>query len=54
MKQTARELTGFDNGFLNGKRYLLMDRDTKFCASFRDFLEDEKIHPLLLPREAQT
>ena len=49
MKQTARELTGCDDGFLNGKRYLLMDRDTKFCSSFRDFLEDEKIHPLLLP-----
>jgi putative transposase len=33
MKQTARELTNFEDGFLNGKRYLLLDRDGKFYSS---------------------
>ena len=49
MKQVARNLTNFEDGFLNGKRYLLMDRDTKFCESFRGFLEDEGIEPVRLP-----
>ncbi len=40
---------GTDDGFLNGKRYVLMDRDTKFCQSFRDILKDEGAEPLLLP-----
>ena len=41
MKQAARELTNFEDGFLTGKRYLLMDRDAKFCESFRDILHGE-------------
>ncbi len=28
MKQMARELTNHEDGFLKGKRYLIMDRDT--------------------------
>jgi hypothetical protein len=31
MKQMARELTNHEDGFLKGKQYLIMDRDTKFC-----------------------
>ncbi len=38
MKQIARNLTDCEDGFLNGKRYLLMDRDGKFCPAFKDFL----------------
>ena len=49
MKQTARELTNFDDGFLNGKRYLLMDRDGKFCTAFREILEAEGVEPLRWP-----
>src|ERR1022692_5160171 len=30
MKQVARNLTVAEDGFLNGKRYVLMDRDAKF------------------------
>jgi putative transposase len=41
MKQAARELTNFEDGFLNGKRFLIMDRDAKFCESFRDILRGE-------------
>ncbi len=52
MKQIARNLTNFEDGFLNGKRYLLMDRDTKFCESFRDFLDDEGIEPVRLPAKS--
>ncbi len=49
MNQIARNLTDTFDGFLVGKRYLLMDRDTKFCAEFRIILEDEDLEPLLLP-----
>ncbi len=52
MKQTARELTNREDGFLNGKRYLIMDRDTKFCQSFREFLENEGVKPVRLPPRA--
>jgi transposase InsO family protein len=52
MKQIARNLTNFEDGFLNGKRYLLMDRDTKFCESFRDFLDDEGVEPVRLPAKS--
>ncbi len=49
MKQIARNLTDSVDGFLNGKRYLLMDRDGKFCSEFREFLKDEGINPVRLP-----
>jgi putative transposase len=49
MKQIARNLTDAEDGFLNGKRYLLMDRDAKFCAAFREMLKDEDVQPLRLP-----
>jgi len=49
MKQATRELRNFEDGFLNGKRYLLMDRDTKFCESFRDLLANDGIEPVRLP-----
>ena len=49
MKQMARELTNHEDGFLNGKRYLIMDRDTKFCESFRAFLSKEDVEPVRLP-----
>jgi len=49
MKQIARNLTDTVDGFLNGKRYLLMDRDAKFCEAFRGILKDEDVKPLRLP-----
>jgi len=49
MKQLARELTNCEDGFLDGKRYLIMDRDTKFCESFRVFLSNEGVKPVRLP-----
>jgi len=40
MKQIARNLTDCEDGFLNGKRFLIMDRDKKFSEAFRKILED--------------
>jgi transposase InsO family protein len=52
MKQVARNLTAADRGFLQGKRYVLMDRDAKFSKAFRDILEDAGTTPVLLPPRA--
>lgn len=49
MKIVAKELTNYEDGFLNGKKYLIMDRDEKFTAEFRNILEQEGIESLLLP-----
>jgi putative transposase len=49
MKQIARNLTAADDGFLNGKRYILMDRDGTFCESFRTTLKDAGVNPVRLP-----
>ena len=49
MKQVARDLTNCEDGFLNGKRYLLMDRDGKYCPAFQDLLKGEGVNPVLLP-----
>ena len=49
MKQIARNLTDCVDGFLNGKRYLLLDRDGKFCPAFKDILESEGVNPVPLP-----
>ena len=38
MEQVARNATMEGTGYLNGCRYLLHDRDTKFCHEFRDTL----------------
>ena len=49
MKQIARNLTDAFDGFLNGKRCVLMDRDGKFCPAFRAILKNEGIKPVQLP-----
>jgi len=36
MEQMARNGTMEDSGFLNNRRYLLHDRDRKYCQGFRD------------------
>jgi hypothetical protein len=37
------------DGFLNGKRYLLLDRDSRFRPAFEEILETEGVHPVPLP-----
>ena len=49
MEQMARNLTFADTGFLNGCRYLLHDRDAKFCTAFTGILEAVKIKAVKLP-----
>src|SRR6266851_1706882 len=49
MIQMARNATDGSSGFLRGMRYLLHDRDTKFCAAFLDVLRSSGIRPLALP-----
>jgi hypothetical protein len=47
MKQVARNLTDSFDGFLLGSRCLIMDRDSKFCESFRSILERTPDYPRL-------
>ena len=49
MKQTAQELTSAGDGFLEGKRDLIMDRNTKFSAAFRDVLAQAEVESVVLP-----
>ena len=49
MTQMARNATDESSGFLRGQRYLLHDRDTKFCAAFLDVLRSSGTRPLALP-----
>jgi len=49
MCQVARNLTDCQDGFLRGKRYILMDRDGKYCPEFRAVLRHAGVRPLRLP-----
>jgi hypothetical protein len=49
MEQQARNATLEEWGFLRGCRYLLHDRDTKFCASFRELIESGRVKTIRLP-----
>jgi transposase InsO family protein len=49
MEQMARNMTMADIGFLCGCKYLLHDRDGKFCAGFDAILASVGIKVLLLP-----
>jgi transposase InsO family protein len=47
--QVARNVMDAEEGFLRGKRYLLMDRDAKFSEVFRSTLEGSGVEPVCLP-----
>jgi putative transposase len=49
MKQLARNLLDVDDGFLRGKRYLILDRDPLYTQEFRQMLRATGVKPLLLP-----
>jgi putative transposase len=49
MKQIAKNLTDPFDGFLLGKRYLIVDRDTKSSDAFRKILKDEGVDSVRLP-----
>ncbi len=52
MTQIARNLTDCQDGFLNGKRYLLLDRDAKFTEAFVHVLEQDGVQCLKLPPQS--
>jgi hypothetical protein len=52
MKQVARNVTAMDDGCLVGKRFLLMDRDSKFSAAFRQVLSDARTESVRLPPQS--
>jgi putative transposase len=49
MLQMARQLNDTVDGILLGKRYLILDRDTKYCTAFRDFVKREGVEVIRLP-----
>jgi transposase InsO family protein len=49
MKQIARNVTMDEWGFLEGYRYLIHDRDTKFTDSFRAIVRSGHVEPIKLP-----
>ncbi len=52
MKQIARNVTMDEWGFLEGCRYLIHDRDTKFTDSFRAIVKSGQVEPLKLPAQS--
>jgi hypothetical protein len=49
MEQVARSATQESWGYLNRCRYVLHERDTKFCASFRSVLAAAGVKTISLP-----
>jgi transposase InsO family protein len=49
MKQVARNVTMDEWEFLDNCRYLIHDRDTKYCQSFRDIVKSGDVRTLQLP-----
>ena len=49
VKQVARNLTDVDDGFLNGARYLIHDRDPLFTDEFRQILRSGGVKTVKLP-----
>ena len=52
MMQAARNLTDIDEGFLRGKRYLILDRDIKYSDAFRSLLVRDGIK--IIPKQSRT
>jgi putative transposase len=52
MMQVAKNLTDPLDGFLLDKRYLIMDRDTKYSEASRHLLEMSGVRPVRLPPKA--
>jgi len=49
MVQMARNAVDEEMGHLGGQRYLLHDRDTKFCTAFPNVLRSAGVRPVVLP-----
>jgi hypothetical protein len=49
MTQMARKAVDEESGYLRRHRYVLHDRDTKFCVEFRQTLATGGVKSLRLP-----
>ena len=49
MKEAARILTDYEDGFLKGKRYLIHDRDPLYTSEFHSILKSTGVEPVKLP-----
>jgi hypothetical protein len=54
MEQMARNVTMEEKGFLADCKYLLHDRDSKCCPTFRQLVAAEKVKTLALPLRVRT
>ena len=52
MAQVARNLTDCEDGFLNAKRFLIMDRDPLYTHQFRKILKSTGVRPVRLPAKS--
>ena len=52
MKQVARNLTDPIDGFLLGQRFMIIDRDSKYCQGFIDIIKDAGTKPVRCPAKA--
>jgi transposase InsO family protein len=52
MEQMARNLTDCEEGFLLGKRFLILDRDAIFSPNFKSILRDSGVEILLTAYQA--
>jgi transposase InsO family protein len=52
MEQIARNLTDCEEGFLIGKRFLIIDRDSIFSPKFKSILKDSGVELLLTAYQA--
>ena len=52
MKQIARNITMDGFGGLSNLKYLIHDRDSKFCKSFRSIIAEMGIKPIRLPPQS--
>jgi transposase InsO family protein len=52
IKQMARNLTDGEDGFLNGTRYLIHDRDPLITTEFREVLRAARVETVKLPAQS--
>jgi transposase InsO family protein len=50
--QIARNETILDLGFLEGKKYLIHDRDSKYCPAFFRVIKDSGVDLVKLPKRS--
>ena len=54
MTQVARNVTMVADGFLIDSRYLIHDRDSKYCEEFGDTIAAAGVQPIKLPAQSPS